>query len=297
MAADSSMGFQQGIIPSFYNQHMVSFQSGAINSNSRGMNNSHNSNAGMYFSPNSSNLVNNISIMNQAGSSSHDSFGSVPKFKFVTGSPADWSLSELAVLKEGLVRYAHEPTIMKYIKIAAMLPTKTIRDVALRCWWNTSKESSKRRKPEDHYTGKKMRDMKEKMMAPTSNANIISSDEMPLYSLLMNPSSQNCSFANEGPVIDSATQHLIEENNTILSQIAANMETFKLQENPNLFVQTSNNIMTILNRMSDTPGIMCRMPPLPVSMNEENLNSVFQLDRMISYGGQSVSHMKQEPRS
>lgn len=36
-----------------------------------------------------------------------------------------------------IFRYAHEPTIMKYIKIAAMLPTKTIRDVALRCWWNT----------------------------------------------------------------------------------------------------------------------------------------------------------------
>jgi hypothetical protein len=35
-----------------------------------------------------------------------------------------------------IFRYAHEPTIIKYIKIAAMLPTKTIRDVALRCWWN-----------------------------------------------------------------------------------------------------------------------------------------------------------------
>ncbi|KAF3335400.1 hypothetical protein FCM35_KLT19907 [Carex littledalei] len=238
MAADSSMGFHQGIIPSFYNQHMVSFQSGTMNNNSRGLSGTGavgtSSNAGLFLSPNSpSNLISNMPCPTivQAGSSSSDPFcGPMPKFKFVTGSPADWSLSELAILKEGLVRYAHEPTIMKYIKIAAMLPTKTIRDVALRCWWNMSKEGNKRRKPEDHYTGKKMRDM-------------------------------------------------------------------KLQENLDLFVRTSNNIMTVLNRMSEVPGIMCRMPPYPISINEENLNSVFQLNRMVSYGGQSIMHMKQEPRS
>lgn len=28
---------------------------------------------------------------------------------------------------------------MRYIKIAAMLPNRTIRDVALRCWWSTVK--------------------------------------------------------------------------------------------------------------------------------------------------------------
>jgi len=28
---------------------------------------------------------------------------------------------------------------MRYIKIAAMLPNRTIRDVALRCWWATVK--------------------------------------------------------------------------------------------------------------------------------------------------------------
>ncbi|XP_078151081.1 uncharacterized protein LOC144546404 isoform X2 [Carex rostrata] len=305
MAADSSMGFHQGIIPSFYNQHMVSFQSGTMNNNSRGLSGTGavgtSSNAGLFLSPNSpSNLISNMPgpTIVQAGSSSSDPFcGPMPKFKFVSGSPADWSLSELAILKEGLLRYAHEPIIMKYIKIAAMLPTKTIRDVALRCWWNMSKEGNKRRKPEDHYTGKKMRDMKEKMMASTSNGNMVSLNELAPFSLLMLPSNQYP--ASEGPVIDSATQRLMEENNTLLSQIAANIETFKLQENPDLFVRTSNNIMTVLNRMSEMPGVMCRMPPYPVSVNinEENLNSVFQLNRMVSYGGQSIMHMKQEPRS
>ncbi|XP_078151069.1 uncharacterized protein LOC144546404 isoform X1 [Carex rostrata] len=306
MAADSSMGFHQGIIPSFYNQHMVSFQSGTMNNNSRGLSGTGavgtSSNAGLFLSPNSpSNLISNMPgpTIVQAGSSSSDPFcGPMPKFKFVSGSPADWSLSELAILKEGLLRYAHEPIIMKYIKIAAMLPTKTIRDVALRCWWNMSKEGNKRRKPEDHYTGKKMRDMKEKMMASTSNGNMVSLNELAPFSLLMLPSNQYPA-SEAGPVIDSATQRLMEENNTLLSQIAANIETFKLQENPDLFVRTSNNIMTVLNRMSEMPGVMCRMPPYPVSVNinEENLNSVFQLNRMVSYGGQSIMHMKQEPRS
>lgn len=36
-----------------------------------------------------------------------------------------------------MTSYANEPSIMKYIKIAAALPDKTVRDVALRCRWLT----------------------------------------------------------------------------------------------------------------------------------------------------------------
>ncbi|KAB2038143.1 hypothetical protein ERO13_D03G104600v2 [Gossypium hirsutum] len=38
-------------------------------------------------------------------------------------------------LQDRKERYKNEPSIMKYIKIAATLPDKTVRDVALRCWW------------------------------------------------------------------------------------------------------------------------------------------------------------------
>jgi len=34
-----------------------------------------------------------------------------------------------------MTSYANEPSIMKYIKIAAALPDKTVRDVAMRCRW------------------------------------------------------------------------------------------------------------------------------------------------------------------
>jgi len=39
------------------------------------------------------------------------------------------------VLADEIFRYANEPGIMKYIKIAATLPDKTVRDVAMRCQW------------------------------------------------------------------------------------------------------------------------------------------------------------------
>ncbi|TVU16543.1 hypothetical protein EJB05_40113 [Eragrostis curvula] len=262
MAADSSMGFHQGITASMYNHHMLSFQSnsdvgmgggggvtGGMVMAPRSVSGS-SSTAGPFLSSNTG-VISNSSGVGPSRSSSGDVFGSsgTPKYKFVTGSPSDWSDRELSILKEGLVRYAREPNIMKYIKIAAMLPNRTIRDVALRCWWSTVNilvqdtyaglilqyGKDRRKKPDGFYSGKKLREMK----------------------------------------------HLLEENNQLLNQIAANIGTLKAEDNTNLFLQTSNNIKTILNRMSETPGIMGQMPPLPVPVNEDNLNSLLQLNRMV----------------
>nr|CAD1821382.1 unnamed protein product [Ananas comosus var. bracteatus] len=79
----------------------------------------------------------------------------------------------------------------------------------------------------------------------------------------------------------SATWHLLDENEQLLIQITSNLELFKIQENMDPFLRTSNNIATILNRMSQTPGIMCWMPPLPISLNEEHLNSLIQFSRRL----------------
>lgn len=96
---------------------------------------------------------------------------------------------------------------------------------------------------------------------------------------------QNSLLHKEVHVLDSATQHLLEENNQLLSQIAENIETFKTVENMDLFLRTNNNIRTVLKRMSETPGIMGQMPPLPVPVNEGSLNTLLQMDRMVgAYG-------------
>uniref|UniRef100_A0A3B6TTJ1 Myb-like domain-containing protein n=1 Tax=Triticum aestivum TaxID=4565 RepID=A0A3B6TTJ1_WHEAT len=203
--------------------------------------------------------------------------GAPPKYKFVTGSPSDWTPYELSIFQEGLARYAREPTIMKYIKIAAMLPTKTIRDVALRCRWTAGKES-RRRKPDEFYAGKRIRDLKEKMIVSTSLANFQMAPPNNLVPFSM-------SMHHPVLVLDNATQHLLEENNQLLNQISANIETFKLGENMDLFVRTNNNIRTILKRMGETPGVMGQMRPLPEPVNEGQLNSLLQLDRVVaSYG-------------
>ncbi|VAI88791.1 unnamed protein product [Triticum turgidum subsp. durum] len=205
--------------------------------------------------------------------------GAPPKYKFVTGSPSDWTPYELSIFQEGLTRYAREPTIMKYIKIAAMLPTKTIRDVALRCRWTAGKES-RRRKPDEFYAGKRIRDLKEKMVVSTSLANfqMAPPNNLVPFSMSMHHPGQNSLATNE----DNATQHLLEENNQLLNQISANIETFKLGENMDLFLRTNNNIQTILKRMSETPGVMGQMRPLPEPVNEGQLNSLLQLDRVVS---------------
>uniref|UniRef100_A0A0E0KWN7 Myb-like domain-containing protein n=1 Tax=Oryza punctata TaxID=4537 RepID=A0A0E0KWN7_ORYPU len=313
MAADSSMGFHQGITASMYNHHMLSFQSNSdLGSGAgaaagmvmtpRSMNGT-SSSAGLFVSPNTG-VLGNASVAGPSRSSSGDAFSSTvaPKYKFVTGSPSDWNDRELNTLKEGLVRYAREPNIMKYIKIAAMLPNRTVRDVALRCWWATSKD--RRKKPDGFYTGKKIRDMKQiqdKMVASASMANfhLAPANTVTPFSISMQHTNQQCQVPKEEvPIVDSATQHLLEENNHLLNQIATNIETFKTGENTDLFFRTNNNFKNILSRMSETPGIMGQMPQLPVQVNEDHLSSLLQLDRMVpSYGVTQTSHMKQEPRS
>lgn len=314
MAADSSMGFHQGITASMYNHHMLSFQStsdvgiggggttGAVVMAPRSVSGS-SSNAGLFHSPNAG-IIGSTSGVGPSRSSPGDAFPGTgaPKYRFVTGPPSDWSDQELGILNDGLARYAREPKIMKYIKIAAMLPNRTIRDVALRCCWSTGKD--KRKKPDGFFTGKKNRDTKpiqDKMAASVSMANfhMTPTNDVTPFSISMQHPNQQSQVPNEVTVVDSATQRLLEENNQLLNQIAANIETLKTMKNADLFVRTSTNIKTILSRMSETPGIMGQMPSLPLSVNEDHLNSLIQLNRMVaSYRTSNISHhTKQEPLS
>ncbi|KAF5939527.1 hypothetical protein HYC85_023786 [Camellia sinensis] len=161
MAAESNTGFRHGgTFGSPFSRHAISFQSGAINSTSDmiPMANYYgiNSTAGMVFSGNSS-IINNNPGMTQAGSSSGSFLlDSVPGLKHDADMAAEWSVEEQQRLEEGLDKYAAEPSIMKYIKIAAMLNDKDVRAVALRCRWMTRKK----RKCDDPNLGKKVKDRK-----------------------------------------------------------------------------------------------------------------------------------------
>ncbi|XP_073112764.1 uncharacterized protein [Elaeis guineensis] len=284
MAEDPNMNFPHGgVFPqSFCNQQVVSFQSETVNSTTGmiGMNSMSgiSSTAGMILANNPAMMINNASLMiSPCNSPSNILQEPVPGLKHGIGLAVDWSYEELAMLREGLERYANEPNIMKYIKIAARLPDKTVRDVAMRCRWMT-KENGKRRKQEEYYAGKKIKDGKEKMVDCSTRSNVhpIQPDNAAAYSSMMHHGNHNNQFSCEAPVIDGATRHLLDENVQVFNKIAANLQTFQIRNNIELFCHARNNITTIINSMSEMPGIMSRMPPLPVSVNEDLFSSILR---------------------
>ncbi|XP_059649842.1 uncharacterized protein LOC132295565 isoform X2 [Cornus florida] len=292
MTAQSNTGFRfDESFGSALTRHAISFQSGAINSTSEMMPMGNfyavNSTAGMML-PGNSNIINNNPGMTHAGNSS----GSLlldSGLKHDTGLAVEWSPEEQYKLEEGLDKYADEPSIMRYVKIAATLRDKTVRDVALRCKWMTRK----RRKHEDQNVGKKVKDRKDKLAESSSNISA-SPLNMAAYPIFMPHRDHSEHMPCEA--LSGTTKRLLEQNHQVLGQISANLSTLKLRDNIDLFFCSRNNIAAILNDMRDMPGIMSQMPPLPVSINEDLANSIFpNTNQTMMFGSSSAIHLKQEP--
>ncbi|MBA0738581.1 hypothetical protein Gogos_011916 [Gossypium gossypioides] len=97
---------------------------------------------------------------------------------------------------------------------------------------------------------------------------------MAAYPLMMHHLDQNGRMSSEGlylipPArgVSGTVIHLLKQNSQAFSQITSNLSAFK--DNIDLFCHTRNNITAILNDMRDMPGLMSRMPPLPVSINDD----------------------------
>ncbi|XP_023528689.1 uncharacterized protein LOC111791511 isoform X3 [Cucurbita pepo subsp. pepo] len=290
MAAESNTGFHRDeTLRSALNRHAISFQSTATTSSSEMMTMGNyfgvNNTPAIMFSGNSSVVNNNNNnhnhnhpVISQAANSSGSLLlDTVPGLKHDAGLAVEWSVEEQFKLEEGLVRFADEPSILRYIKIAAMIRDKTVRDVALRCRWMTRK----RRKPEEHI-GKKVNNRKNQFLMDVQDKLVESSlkintpsapgPSMAAYSHMMHNINRNVNSPSEE--ISSAAAHLLEQNAQAFSQITANLSMYKLQDNIDLFCRTRNNIIAILNDMRETPGILSKMLPLPVSINEDLANRI-----------------------
>ncbi|CAN4090397.1 unnamed protein product [Withania somnifera] len=292
MDAESNRGFHQ---------QALSFQSGAIGSSSSQMMlmSDYYSHFGLNFDVNNSgvgggcynNPSSNCPRTNQYGSCSGSFLlDTVPGLKHDTGLAVEWTVEELYKLEEGLIKYANEPRIMKYIKIAATLRDKNVRDVALRCRWILRK----RRKPDDYSFGKRVKDRKDKLeeMSSMSSASASLMSLAP-YSLSMYHHVHSDALPS-GALL--GTRRLLEENNQALNKISANLSTFKLQDNVDLFYQTKNNLIAILNNMKNMPGIMSQMPPLPVFLNEELASSLSpSSSQPMMFSCRNGIQLKQEP--
>ncbi|XP_052287899.1 uncharacterized protein LOC102620128 isoform X7 [Citrus sinensis] len=258
-------------------RNVISFQSGAVNSSSEVMmmmmNPCASSTAGM-------NLNTNMVF---------------PGLKHDAGLAVEWTVQEQYKLEQGLLNYADEPNIMKYIRIASTLQDKTVRDVAMRCRWMTRK----RRKAEEHYLGKKVNNRKDKLVELNLKTNIplVMQQNNTAYPVTMQHMYRNVPISFEVLGISGTTRHLLEQNALAFSQIRANLSTFKLQDNIELFCRTRSNVSAILNDMRCTPGIMSQMPPLPESINEDLTSSILpNASQSMMLSSPTGIQLKQEPR-
>ncbi|GER57323.1 hypothetical protein STAS_35129 [Striga asiatica] len=133
------------------------------------------------------------------------------------------------------------------------------------------KENGKRRKDENN--SRKNKDKKEKVTdSLPKSSQVANRSNGPPYtqSTMSMDSNDGISFK----AIGGAAGQLLEQNAQALDQISTNFSACKIHENINLFCQARNNIVSLLNDLSDLPEIMKQMPPLPVKLNDELANSI-----------------------
>lgn len=279
MAAESNMSFhQEEALGSSLHRHAISFQSGAVNSSSEmipmgnyyGMNNS----TGNLMFCDSSSIISTSSPATTptCNPSSSLLLDSVPGLNNEVGLAAEWTEEEQYKLEEGLVKFKDEPSIMKYIKIAALLRDKTVRDVALRCRWMTRK----RRKQEESNLGWKGNYRKDKFGESSSKTNLSSASipNMAAYSLPPSQIDQNQRVKCR--VLSSKAKQLLEQNFQVFTQINNNLSSLKLQDNIDLLCRARdniNNINVILDNMKEFSSKI-QMQEFPVSIDHNLANSI-----------------------
>nr|TKW05510.1 hypothetical protein SEVIR_7G181200v2 [Setaria viridis] len=289
MADDPNMNFG-AFSQSLCNQHVVSFQPSPTTSGSGSMPAYLDCSTGMDASVGM--LSSTPSVVVSTGSSNLPADPG-PNLKYGAPLAADWTHLELQILRDGLEKYVHEQGIMKYIKIAASLPNKTVRDVAMRCQW-VGKVNTRRRKPQEHHTGRNIKERKDKFVEPALwGANRPLQTGMRANSFVPH-NVQNNLFVSGASEIDRPVQHLLEENNWLLNQIETNILTFQAQNNIDLFHRAKRNINDLQHITTQLPGMSTKMPPLRVSVNESLASFVLpgiSMDQVLG-----SNHLKEEPR-
>ncbi|KAK9074422.1 hypothetical protein SSX86_007020 [Deinandra increscens subsp. villosa] len=290
------------------NQHPISFQSSGINMMGHYYQMNSTATSSSRFVGNSSGSNNNSGGFTQSGNSSGSFVGdSGLGLKHDAGLAVEWSFEEQYKLEEGLSIFADEPSMMRYIKIAATLNDKTVRDVALRCRWMAAVSFSavsfvfgillrafltrKRRKQDEPHMMKKFINKKDNLAVSLSKPSISSVPKLDVapFSVAINNRVQIDSITFEA--LSGSIKYLLEQNNQVLGQISANISLMKLQDNIDLFSHTKNNITAVLNHMKYIPG-----PPIPVSLNEDLAHSILPpTNQRMMFEASNGMYMKQEP--
>lgn len=175
----------------------------------------------------------------------------------------DWTEEEQKSLETLMTKYTPErmDPVQRYVRMAAALPRKGVRDVALRVRW-TMQQRMKRRAADSGggKGGSVMASGANPMIPMNPNLGIVTPPVMPLQG-------QDGNQTVDGPIA-----YLLDANLSILNQFRTNMASFKVHENTQLLVQYRDNILQILHAMDSMGGVMSQLPPLPVKLNVDMAN-------------------------
>ena len=182
------------------------------------------------------------------------------------GVTLDWSEDEQRTLEACMYRFPPDrfDPLQRYVKMAATLPRKSVRDVALRARWTTMQYQLRKR------TGLDPRKPGGGMMMPPMPSKPPGGMVPPLPGAVPPPFMPPAGVgpALEGPpTIEGPIAHLLDANLAILNHFRTNMATFKVHENTQLLVQFRDNVLQILHAMEAMGGVMAQMPALPVRLN------------------------------
>lgn len=239
----------------------------------------------------------------------------------------EWSAKEQQVLERGLRDFPPDKfsSLMRYIKIANLLPGKCVRDVALRVRWASRKENGKKRKA-DEAKGKKGKNGEARppsvfsmtTPAPGMFSGPVTGRQQPQYGMPPLPPNSKMNQpmhrvkdelypagaqhtgqlpmgmypstsvplqieehgANTIGGIGGHTGELLQQNINMINRIRHNLDMQQVNENTELFSKLRDNIGSILNGMTNMPGVMSQMPALPVKLNIGLANSVLPQSSM-----------------
>ncbi|PHU16198.1 hypothetical protein BC332_17403 [Capsicum chinense] len=179
----------------------------------------------------------------------------------------EWTPEEQSALEELLDKYATENEMHRYAQIAMQLKDKGLRDVILRCIW-----MSKKGKQRNDHISRKNKDKKEKLTDSLPKlTHVANRTNGPTYARAVMPMDKDGRINYQA--IGGPIGQLLQQNAQTLDQISANLDNLKIQENFDLLIQARNNLLKVVNNLNDEPE-MHSMPPLPLKLNEELVNSI-----------------------
>merc|ERR1711977_577914 len=167
-----------------------------------------------------------------------------------------WSEAEQQELEAALKKFPQDKfsPLGRYIKMSALFPKKSVRDVALRVKWLSKREEKKKKK--GHDSSKKRQDKGAK-------ADSVAWQRQQQPSALGEKANQLY-----GPITE-----VLDQNIVVIKQIQQNMMHNKVRENTELLLKFRDNILKASNTMNNINGIMKQMPPLPAQVNTQLANS------------------------